>query len=80
MSIGLAETRNQVRFLSLGLTYGRRLQSGIYEYLRGNGMNHAEYNFLRAYTLRDYCMMGTESYYGNEHRISAGSILSCCYA
>jgi beta-glucosidase/6-phospho-beta-glucosidase/beta-galactosidase len=71
LAIGHAETRNQMRFLSLDLNYGRRLQSGVYEYLMDNGMTRAEYNFFRAHNLRHHCIMGTDYYYGNEHRISA---------
>jgi hypothetical protein len=71
LAIGLAETRNQIRFLSLDLNYGRRLQAGMYEYLMDNGLTRAEHNFFRIYNLRHHCIMGTDYYRGNEHRISA---------
>jgi beta-glucosidase len=74
LALRLAEMRNQVRFLSLDLNYGRRLQSGIYEYLMDNGMTRAEYNFFRTHNLRHHCIMGTDYYYGNEHRISADGL------
>ncbi len=64
-----AETLNQQRFLSLDLNYGRRVDSGMYEFLLDNGMTRAEYHFFLDHHVRSRCVMGTDYYYTNEHRI-----------
>ena len=47
-AIGPAEFMNARRFLSLDLNYGRRVESGMYEYLMDNGMTRDEYHFFLA--------------------------------
>jgi beta-glucosidase/6-phospho-beta-glucosidase/beta-galactosidase len=49
-AIGPAELRNQERFLSLDLNYGRRVDSGMYEYLLDNGMTREEYHFFLSHS------------------------------
>ena len=72
-----ADFRNEERFLSLDLNYGRRVDSEMYEYLRDNGVTRAEYEFFLANNLKRYCVMGNDYYLTNEHRIAPdGSVRS----
>lgn len=67
-----AEIRNSRRFLSLDLNYGRRVDSEMYAYLLENGISEAEYSFfMRKGFLRHHCVMGTDYYVTNEHRVAA---------
>ncbi|WP_439598724.1 family 1 glycosylhydrolase [Falsiroseomonas sp.] len=69
-AIGPAEQRNQERFLSLDLNYGRRVDSGMYEYLLDNGMTREEYHFfLSQSSLKHHCIMGNDYYWTNEHLV-----------
>ncbi|HZF77090.1 MAG TPA: family 1 glycosylhydrolase [Acetobacteraceae bacterium] len=69
-AIAPAEMRNQERFLSLDLNYGRRVDSGMYEYLLDNGMTREEYRFfLDASELKRHCIMGNDYYWTNEHLV-----------
>jgi beta-glucosidase/6-phospho-beta-glucosidase/beta-galactosidase len=61
------EMANERRFLSLDLNYGRRVSSGMYEYLRDNGMSDQEYDFFLQHNLREHCIMGNDYYVANEH-------------
>ena len=61
------EMFNERRFLSLDLNYGRRVSSGMYEYLMNNGMTAEEYDFFLAHHLREHCVMGNDYYAANEH-------------
>jgi beta-glucosidase/6-phospho-beta-glucosidase/beta-galactosidase len=70
-AIGHAESRNQRRFLSLDLNYGRRVESETYEYLLDNGMTTDEYRFFLRNRLRHHCIMGNDYYVTNEHRVDA---------
>jgi beta-glucosidase len=58
---------NERRFLSLDLNYGRRVGSGMYEYLIDNGMTEEEYDFFLQVSLREHCIMGNDYYVSNEH-------------
>ena len=69
-AIGPAETMNQQRFLSLDLNYGRRVDSGMFEFLMDNGMTRDEYHFFLENHLRHHCVMGTDYYVTNEHRVT----------
>jgi len=76
-----AEMLNERRFLSLDLNYGRRVSSGMYEYLLDNGMSTQEYDFFITHNLREHCVMGNDYYVANEHllvdettRVCAGEI------
>ncbi|MGV3723661.1 MAG: family 1 glycosylhydrolase [Actinomycetota bacterium] len=62
-----AEMLNERRFLSLDLNYGRRVSSGMYEYLRDFGMSQDEYDFFLRYNFREHCVMGNDYYASNEH-------------
>ncbi len=62
-----AEMHNERRFLSLDLNYGRRVSSGMYEYLLDNGMSAEEYDFFLQHNLREHCLMGNDYYVTNEH-------------
>lgn len=65
-----AEVRNAERFLSLDLNYGRRVDSGIYEYLMDSGMTRAEYHFFLGNSpLKRHCIMGNDYYWTNEHLV-----------
>jgi len=69
-AIGPAEARNEERFLSLDLNYGRRVGSGMYEYLMDNGMTRDEYHFFLAHSpLKRHCIMGNDYYWTNEHLV-----------
>lgn len=70
-SIGIAETMNSRRFLSLDLNYGRRVDSEMYEYLLDNGMTREEYHFFMHTSLKHHSIMGNDYYVTNEHRVSA---------
>jgi beta-glucosidase/6-phospho-beta-glucosidase/beta-galactosidase len=71
-AIGPAEHMNARRYLSLDLNYGRRVDSGMYEYLMDNGMTRDEYHFfLNRSSLRHHCIMGNDYYMTNEHRVRA---------
>ena len=69
-AINRAELLNGRRFLSLDLNYGRRVDSGMFEFLVGNGMSHEEYHFFLDQRLRQHCIMGNDYYVTNEHRIA----------
>lgn len=66
-----AELLNSKRFLSLDLNYGRRVDSGMYEYLMDNGMTREEYHFFLDNRLKQHCIMGNDYYKTNEHRVAA---------
>ena len=70
-AIGPAEVRNQWRFLSLDLNYGRRVDSDMYEYLLENGMTRDEYGWFLAHRLKQHCILGNDYYATNEHRVFA---------
>jgi len=71
-----ADFRNEERFLSLDLNYGRRVDSEMYEFLRDNGMTRDEYRFFLGNNLKRHCVMGNDYYITNEHRIAADGSLS----
>ena len=58
-----------MRFLSLDLNYGRRVDSEMYEYLLDNGMTREEYHFFLNNHLKQHCIMGNDYYVTNEHRV-----------
>lgn len=68
-AISPAEQMNAKRFLSLDLNYGRRLDSEMYEYLMDHGMTREEYHFFMGHTLKHHCIMGSDYYITNEHRV-----------
>lgn len=71
-----AEIFNTRRFLSLDLNYGRRVDSGMYEFLLDNGLTREEYHFFLDHHLKHHCIMGNDYYVTNEHRVSpdAGTV------
>ena len=70
-AIGPAELMNAKRFLSLDLNYGRRVDSEMYEYLMDNGMSREDYHFFMGRSLKQHCIMGSDYYVTNEHRVAA---------
>ena len=70
-AIGHAEALNSRRFLSLDLNYGLRVDSDMYEYLLDNGMSKEEYHFFLEHRLKQHCILGTDYYRTNEHRVHA---------
>jgi beta-glucosidase len=66
-----AEVMNSMRFLSLDLNYGRRVDSEMYEYLLDNGMTRDEYHFFLTHRLKQHCILGNDYYMTNEHRVFA---------
>lgn len=69
-----AEIYNSMRFLSLDLNYGRRVDSEMYEYLMDNGLTREEYHFFLDNRLKQHCIMGNDYYVTNEHRVSADGV------
>lgn len=70
-AIHAAELRNRWRFLSLDLNYGNRVNSDMYEYLLDNGMTRDEYHWFLTHQLKQHCILGTDYYATNEHRVFA---------
>ncbi len=70
-AIGPAERMNSMRFLTLDLNYGLRVDSCMYEYLMDNGMTRDEYHFFQGHRLKHHCILGNDYYWTNEHRVSA---------
>jgi beta-glucosidase len=68
-AIHSAEVMNRVRFLSLDLNYGNRVNSDMYEYLLENGMSREEYNWFLSHRLKQHCILGNDYYLTNEHRV-----------
>jgi len=66
-----AEVMNRIRFLSLDLNYGNRVNSDMYEYLLDNGMSREEYNWFLHHRLKQHCILGNDYYWTNEHRVFA---------
>jgi beta-glucosidase len=69
-AIGPAEVYNSMRFLSLDLNYGRRVDSEMYEFMMDNGMTREEYHFFLNHRLKQHCIMGNDYYITNEHRVT----------
>jgi beta-glucosidase/6-phospho-beta-glucosidase/beta-galactosidase len=65
-----AEILNSMRFLSLDLNYGHRVDSEMYEYLFDNGMTWEEYHFFLDNRLKHHCILGNDYYWTNEHRVA----------
>jgi beta-glucosidase len=70
-AIAPAEMLNAKRFLSLDLNYGRHVDSEMYEYLMDNGMAREDYHFFMRNSLKHHCIMGSDYYVTNEHRVTA---------
>ena len=84
-AIGIAETLNSERFLSLDLNYGRRVNSDMYEFLTDNGMSRDEYHFFLKNKIKQHCILGNDYYVTNEHRVredgstsASGEIFGYC--
>ncbi len=69
-ALAQAEHLNQQRFLSLDLNYGRRVDSEMYEFLLDNGLTREEYAWFMRRHHRHRCVMGTDYYVTNEHRVN----------
>lgn len=61
-----AEMFNERRFLTLDLSFGRRINTGMYEYLLDNGMTKEEYAAFLRHNLREHCVVGHDYYATNE--------------
>lgn len=57
-----AEMYNERRFLTLDLTCGRRIDAGMYAYVRDNGMSEEEYAFFMKQGLREHFIIGHDYY------------------
>jgi len=66
-----AEIMNSMRFLSLDLNYGRRVDSEMYEFLMDHGMTREEYHFFQSSRMKQHCILGNDYYITNEHRVAA---------
>jgi beta-glucosidase/6-phospho-beta-glucosidase/beta-galactosidase len=69
-AIGEAERFNAMRFLALDLIYGHRVDSGMYEFLRDNGLSREEYRYFMETRLGRHCVLGTDYYPTNERRVA----------
>jgi hypothetical protein len=58
---------NERRYLTLDLTVGRRVNSGMYVYLMDNGMTNEEYTYFLRQDLREHFIIGHDYYVTNEH-------------
>ena len=47
----------------------------MYQYLLDNGMSREDYDFFMGRSLRHHCVMGTDYYVTNEHRVAADGTL-----
>jgi len=75
----LAEKLNQIRFLSLDLSYGYHGVGQIaYDYLLENGVSRSEYQWFMAHgrALRPHQIMGTDYYASNEHMVDMDGVIS----
>ncbi len=70
-AVCLAELSNKRRFLPLDLNYGMRVDSDMYEYLLDNGFTRDDYHFFIANSPKQHCILGSDYYRANEHRICA---------
>lgn len=68
-AVTLSNDRNERRFLSLDLNYGRPLEGALREYVLDNGMRDEDLRFFREHALRDCCILGTDYYESNEHHV-----------
>ncbi|MES0132949.1 family 1 glycosylhydrolase [Mesorhizobium sp. M0029] len=75
-AVGRAERFNSERFLSVDLNYGHDVDAHTYRYLLENGMTAEEYSFFLESHLRRHCVMGTDYYQTNEHRVWADGTTS----
>ena len=73
-AIGPAETMNLERFLSLDLNYGTAVDAKMYEYLLDSGMTRDEYRFFTDTSLRHHCVLGSDYYVTNEHRVRSDGL------
>lgn len=69
-AIPRAEFLNSVRFLSLDLNYGHRVDSQMFEYLMDSGMTRADYEYFMRGDLKPHCVMGNDYYVTNEHNVA----------
>lgn len=67
-----AEFFNERKYLTLDLTCNHRINIGMYEYLRDNGMTEEEYRFFHRYDLREHFIMGHDYYPANEKLLVGG--------
>jgi beta-glucosidase/6-phospho-beta-glucosidase/beta-galactosidase len=64
-----AERRNQLRFLSLDLNYGRPLDAVQRDFVLAHGMTPSECRFFEEHALRGHCILGSDYYVTNEHHV-----------
>jgi beta-glucosidase len=64
-----AKTENERRFLSFDLSYGRPVESSMFEYLMDNGLTRDEYHWFMQHgaAIKPHCVMGSDYYGRNEH-------------
>jgi beta-glucosidase len=74
-AVALADDRNERRFLSLDLNYGRPLASKVRGYVLENGMTADELRFFEEHGLRHPCILGTDYYPTNEHYVGADGVM-----
>jgi beta-glucosidase len=73
-AIAPAEAMNLQRFLSLDLNYGRPVDATMYQYLLDNGMTQEEYAAFTNRSLRHHCIVGSDYYSTNEHRVASADV------
>jgi beta-glucosidase/6-phospho-beta-glucosidase/beta-galactosidase len=67
-----ADIYNEMRFLSLDLTYGYPLNVRMFEYLLDNGMTREDYHWFTKNQKKVHCVMGNDYYLTNEHLVELG--------
>jgi beta-glucosidase/6-phospho-beta-glucosidase/beta-galactosidase len=66
----LAHARNERRFLSLDLTYGRPLDGELRSYAFDNGVTEDDARFFEEHAIcAGHCILGTDYYSSNEHLV-----------
>lgn len=73
-ALASAEQMNLRRFLALDLNYAHEVNGRTYEYLLDNGMTRGEYKFFLDTNLRHHCVLGSDYYVTNEHRVRSDGV------
>jgi beta-glucosidase len=71
-----AEFRNELRFVTFELTYGRRPAAVIVDWLAANGIGEDRLAWFAEHGSSDGCIVGHDYYVGNEWQIEADGSIS----
>ena len=70
-AVGITNTKNKVRFLSLDLNFGHHVDAEMYMFLRDNGMSLEEYQFFLENDTKSRSIIGTDYYVTCEHGVDS---------